>query len=395
MKPWQGGRQAAVLAGLILAAAAAAFGQQLAHEVRVVNIEVPVRVYKGGAFIDTLKIEDFEVYENGARQTVDAVYLVRKRSVERREGAPGQNPSLGRTFILLFEMAEYQAELERSLAFFFDSVLLPGDDLIVFTPMRSYAMKKETLARLTRAQAKDQLLGKLRRDILHGSSEYLNQVRELGRIMGGEASVEEKLMAYRQALERLENLRWVDERGLLDFARLLKSREGQKVAFLFYQKEVVPKINFRDLMTRMNEPETTFSYMELFDFHRRDVGFNVEAVKRAFSDSSVSIHFLFITKPPVLRTDITDPNPTGMDLVEQSEDIYSAFREVAAATGGLSESSSRADTAFRRAVEAAETYYLVYYKPAEYKADGSFRRIAVKLKSPGLSISHRAGYFAT
>jgi|GEM_PF-1555391 len=177
-------------AAAVLAAAAAAFGQQLAHEVRVVNIEVPVRVFQGGAFVDSLKIEDFEVFENGVRQAVDAV-------------------------------------------------------------------------------------------------------------------------------------------------------------------------------------------------------------KRAFSDSSVSIHFLFVTKPPVLRTDITDQNPTGMDLVEQSEDIYSAFREVAAATGGLSESSLRADTAFRRAVEAAETYYLVYYKPTDYKADGSFRHIIVKLKSAGLRISHRAGYFAT
>lgn len=380
--------------GAAFAAAAAAFGQQLAHEVRVINIEVPVRVFKGTAFVDSLKVGDFEVFENGVRQAVDGVYLVRKTSVERREGTPGRPPSVRRTFVLLFEMAEFQAELERSLTFFFENVLLPEDELIVLTPMRSYTMKREALAKLTRAETKGQLLAKLRRDILQGSSEYLSLVRELGAVMGGEASVEEKLMAYRQTLDRLENTREVDEKGLLEFARLLKSRDGQKVAFLFYQKEVVPKIDYRDLMARMNDPQTTFSYMELFDFHRRDARFDVEAVKRAFSDSSISVHFLFITKTPSLRTDITARNPTGMDLVEQSEDIYSAFREIAAATGGLTDSSFRADTAFRRAVEAAETYYLVYYKPADVRADGTFRSITVKVKGAGLSVSHRAGYFA-
>jgi VWFA-related protein len=380
--------------GAAFVLAAAAFGRQLAHEVRVVNIEVPVRVFKGTAFVDNLKVEDFEVFENGVRQVVDGVYLVRKASVERREGAPGRAPSVRRTFVLLFEMTEFQAELERSLAFFFENVLLPEDELIVFTPMKSYTMKRETLAKLTRAETRDQLLGKLRRDILQGSSEYLGLIRELGKVMGGAASVEEKLMAYRQTLDRLESLREVDEKGLLEFARLLKSRDGQKIAFLFYQKEVVPKIDYRELMTMMNDPETTFTYLELFDFHKRDARFNVEAVKRAFSDSSISVHFLFITKTSPLRTEITAQNPTGMDLVEQSEDIYSAFREIAAATGGLTDSSFRADTAFRRAVDAAETYYLVYYKPADARADGTFRTITVKVKGGGLSVSHRAGYFA-
>lgn len=37
----------------------------LQHEVRVVNIEVPVRVYKGEAFVDSLTLGDFEVLENG------------------------------------------------------------------------------------------------------------------------------------------------------------------------------------------------------------------------------------------------------------------------------------------------------------------------------------------
>jgi len=55
--------------------------QQLTHDVAVVNIEVPVRVYDGNRFVDSLTIDDFEVYENDVLQKVEAVYLVRKTDV--------------------------------------------------------------------------------------------------------------------------------------------------------------------------------------------------------------------------------------------------------------------------------------------------------------------------
>ena len=44
------------------------------HESVVVNIEVPVRVLKKDAFVDGLSLADFEVYEDGVRQTLEAVY---------------------------------------------------------------------------------------------------------------------------------------------------------------------------------------------------------------------------------------------------------------------------------------------------------------------------------
>jgi hypothetical protein len=44
--------------------------QELQHKTGAVNIEVPVRVFKGGTFIDNLTIEDFEVYEDGFLQNI-------------------------------------------------------------------------------------------------------------------------------------------------------------------------------------------------------------------------------------------------------------------------------------------------------------------------------------
>jgi hypothetical protein len=41
-----------------------------------------------------------------------------------------------------------------------------------------------------------------------------------------------------------------------------------------------------------------------------------------------------------------------------------------------------------------ENYYLLYYTPKDYKPDGKFRSIEVKVKGKSYSITHRAGYIA-
>ena len=51
------------------------FAYEIQHEAVAVNIQVPVRVYKGDTFISTLNIEDFKVYEDRILQKVEAVYL--------------------------------------------------------------------------------------------------------------------------------------------------------------------------------------------------------------------------------------------------------------------------------------------------------------------------------
>lgn len=85
-------------------------------------------------------------------------------------------------------------------------------------------------------------------------------------------------------------------------------------------------------------------------------------------------------------------------MVERSEDIFSAFNEISQATGGISETSADADAAFKKAVNASENYYLIYYSPKDYKSDGKFHDIKISIKGAtgkatgGYRILHRAGY---
>jgi VWFA-related protein len=373
-------------------------GQELQHVVSVVNIEIPVRVFKGDVFVDSLTIDDFEVLEDGKPQKIEAVYLVKKTDIKRAEGQKGLAPKVSREFVLFFEMMEYLPELDIALDHFFNQVILPGDDLIVITPMNRYHLRGEAYAKIAATAIKDQLRSKLRRDILMGSSEYANTLRDLELALSSDDTLEEKVQLYSMILAKLEQLRKVDERGLIAFADFLKSSPGQKFVYLFYQKERIPKFDERQMtqimMENQSNPALVLKLMENFQFFKRDVDFNVDAVKKAYADSSIAIHFLFLTKTPAIPTSITSSGPSGLALVEQSEDIFSAFNEIAAATGGISESSANAAAAFDKAVEASENYYLIYYIPRNYAADGRFHEIKVRVKTGGYSVSHRAGYLA-
>ena len=158
---------------------------------------------------------------------------------------------------------------------------------------------------------------------------------------------------------------------------------------------MIPVINMQRLVqleSNYNDsPDVIMKLNELFSFFKRDVEFDVDKVKQSFSDSSITTHFMLITRTRPRMGGMTD---SGMTMEEHSEDIFSAFREMAQATGGLVTSSADAAASFEKAVDASENYYLLYYSPLNYRPDGKFKNIRVRVKGQRYRITHRAGYFA-
>jgi hypothetical protein len=385
-------KRIAFLAAIVFSAVL--FSQELSHVVTVVNISVPVRVYKGDQFVDDLKIDDFEVYEDGKLQTVAAVYLIKQTKIEREEGSKKFTPPVQRHFVFLFQMIEYVPEIRNAMDCFFNNVFLAEDTLEVYTPVKSYKLKGNGLAALGSEKVREQLMAKLRKDIVMGGAEYLQIIRELKSVLNSEDPLFlHDTDLYEELLERLEQMRFIDQKRLLDLAKYLKSREGQKHVFLFYQKEKIPKLDTKELINL----DSDYKLMSLMHFYHRDITFDVDAVRKAFSDSSIAAHFLFITKAPAQdsKLEITEMRPAqGVTMTEESEDIYSAFREVARATGGTIDSTANIEAALRKATEASENYYLLYYQPRDYRPDGKFKNITIKVKGNHYRISHRLGYFA-
>ncbi|UCE21992.1 MAG: hypothetical protein JSV46_07215 [Candidatus Aminicenantes bacterium] len=383
--------------------------QEIQHEAIAINIEVPVRVYKGDNFVDDLTINDFVVYEDGILQEVLAVYLIKKTAVQRKEEMPTPKeevkptfkPITSRSFYLLFEVVEYSPKLSESIDYFFRNVLMPSDDLVIVTPMNTYRLKSEALSKVSTEEAIHQIREILRKDAWSGNSEYRrlnNDLIRLVRAMSPSSSIydelspigaiDDPLEKYEETMNRLESIRNVDQKRLLDFAEYLKEQPGQKYVFLFYQREFIPQITDENYMAAIsrNNPYEQLKVTALMGYYFRNLGFDINRIKQAYADSSISINFLFFTKPA--------EHIPGVRMVEHSEDIFSVFKEMAQATGGITTSSANPEYLFQRASDAVDSYYLLYYSPKNYKADGKFKNIKVKVKGKNYRVTHRAGYIA-
>jgi hypothetical protein len=280
-------------------------------------------------------------------------------------------------------------------------------------------MKEGALEIKPKPEIVDELVGLIREDIGKGNQEYRESMRRLSAVsqklaveLGASTSsstsasnvrppmgrdvldptldLEMLFLEYSDILAKLENLRRVDQIKLLDFADYLRNKTGQKYVYMFYQQEFIPQIDSRILNQFSSlfedNPAMLQRMSSLFDFFTREKAFDVDKVKMAYSDSSTSIHFLFLTEREVAEQ--------GVQLVERSEDIFSAFREMAMSTGGLVVTSRNPASAFKQALDASENYYLLYYRPKNYVVDGKFKEIKVRVKNKKYKVMHRAGYFS-
>jgi VWFA-related protein len=357
------------------------------HESVVVNIEVPVRVLKKGVFVDGLTLADFEVFENGVLQPLEAVYLIRDKKVLREEkagGAAPPPPQSVRHYILSLDLKEYLPKIGDALDFFFTDVLGPEDTLVVITPAKTYRFKPEALSRLPRPQIANQLKSKLKPDIQIGNSQYRTLMRDFYHLEEQSyppdlAEVKENMLF--ELAKQMRDLTEITESQVMGFADALKSQEGEKHVFLVFQKDVLPEHEF-----------AADRQLELF----KPVDFDVEKIKWYFADASITVHCLYITKTPGFAQNPSfrirsNPAARPQDL---SSDIYASFKEMAAATGGLSESTTNPNFALRQASEASSNYYLLYYRPLNYRTDGRFQKIEIRVKGAGLKVTHRMGYIA-
>jgi VWFA-related protein len=387
----------------------------VAEQAVVINIEVPVRVFQNGDFVENLTIDDFEILEEGIPQRIEAVYLIKKRTVERSEEKKRFAPSTDRTFFLFFEISEYNPKIGDAIDYFHENVLVPGDKLIIVTPMNTYRLRNRVLEYQSRKELSRQLKELLRKESLMGNAEYRGAVQDLiglakslaaGSPDGhgndaaqldeytlsgyGRMPVEKQLMKYLNILERIRKLRHVDQKKLLDFAKVLKNDSGQKYVFLVYQREYIPQIEpsilNKYVVQYQDKSHVLQGLYSMSHTSRRDISFDVELVKQAYADSSISIHFLFLT--PAIK------HVQGVYFQERSEDIFGAFREMANATGGFADSSANPASSFKRAIDASENYYLLYYSPQKYEKDGRFKKIKVRVKEKDCKVTHRMGYFS-
>lgn len=356
--------------------------QELQYESIAINIEVPVRVYDRDKFVSDLTIDDFELYENGILQTIDALYLINKTSFERgdtRTGAQEEkkifSPQLSRQFVLIFEVREVFAEVEKSIKHFFNNVLIPSDKLIVATPLKSYHFKEDSWKFVSKTEMADQLIKRLKKDTLlrpvdwGNLDDYINDgmnIKDMEDVFFGQ--------------------RYIDGKNLLNIAEYLKSLPGQKNVFLFLQEELIDYAMPTGFST-VDEMMSNLDYLTNLS-RIASYGDVSNKIKKAFSDSKILFNLLYIKNNKVVTSG------SLFNKIDLAGGMFNTFKDLAKITGGLAQTTANVAASFEKAVDASENYYLVYYTPKNYKADGKFKRIKVKVKGQKYKIIHRTGYIA-
>jgi hypothetical protein len=299
----------------------------------------------------------------------------------------------------VFAVYEYLPKINEIIDYFFDNVYLPGDTLNIATPVKTYNLNPKAIAdNVPAEEIKNRMKLMLRRDIRVAGGTYNTLIRDLE-----ESALATDAENYMRILSELQKFRYVDLDVMEGFAQFLKIKEGQKHVFLLYQQENIPLIG--------DFTEMTSADVEIYDPTRPQgmdmasqayitdlllsVTFDTEKIKNLFADSSIAAHFLYITKPLIDSIDIErQGSQRGLRHRDVTEDVYNAFLRIAEDTGGIIESTSNAASAFQKAAFASENYYLLYYTPSDYKTDGKFRKIRVRVKGKKFRINHRAGYIA-
>ncbi len=387
------------------------FPQAEQYKITITNIIVPVTVLDGDRFVDDLTIDDFELYEDGKLQKIQALYLTNKAKIIRTEAAQDFMPLLSRNFYLFFQALEYNPKISEAIDYFFSNVMLPGDTLSVITPAKNYSLSSQALQSKSKEVLAKELNGIIRKDIKIGASNYNSLLRDLKRLVrgissaGGQRSISDietgssssqfgiefLLPRYKDTLSIMDGLRVVDEKKFLIFASSLKRLGGQKVVFFFYQREFRPEIhpNVLSRLTSMyqDDPNILGQVQDLFQMYNRAIKLNTERITRAFSDSSILFNFIFMDK--------NQENISGVYMREQSEDVFDIFSEMANATGGTVDTSQNPAAGFINTAGKFESNYLLYYSPENYREDGQFKTIQLKVKDKNYKINHRIGYYAT
>jgi len=170
----------------VLALGFTLLAQEISHDVSVINIEIPVRVFKGSKFVNNLTINDFEIYEDGILQKTEAVYLIKKTNIEREETQMKKDearkifaPQTSRSFIIMFEIYEYFPKVGKAIEYFFNQVFMPGDTLKVVTPIKAYNFNVKAFEMFPKKEIAKNLIGQLRKDTRLCSADYRGFLRDL------------------------------------------------------------------------------------------------------------------------------------------------------------------------------------------------------------------------
>lgn len=394
--------------------------EMLKERVRVVNVEVPVRVYFKGKPVDNLTKNDFKLYEGGKRQEIHGFILKRKKIKlqELELNAEQAQVPKGRYFTLVFRITHYNDYIKKGLDHVFDTILNESDRLLVFVNDRSVYFKN-----LGDKESVKSRLDQLLRDVSLAARNklvlYLKQIENLvdkhkfdksgvtGKIVSEHWVIHDYLRDFLKVWKEYKKKHLIpDINKYYNFARFLKNINLEKWVINFYQFELFPNIilsseSMRYIRRKIGEWQVSENQevvtgsriltRQLAEIEKElsvAKDFPADEVAKIFHNVDATFHSIFIrTSLSALHEDI--------EYLQIASELENSLRAITDRTGGELVVSNKLDLALDKISEVEDVYYVLTYAPRDPDKVG---KIKVKLKNRKFKLVYspnlRTGYLS-
>lgn len=390
-------RRLAVSAALLISFAV--HGQTPTFRTETTLVQLPVRVVDAsGAFVRGLAAEDFEVSEDGVRQTISDFSFV-DLSVAARRDAGAQKPGAlsipeleqveGRLFVFLLDDAHtdvmHSARARDLLRGFIRDRMVPGDAAAVV--IASGAARQDfTYEKPPLLKAVDRFTGTLNAG--EPAAVRLAQARAVVRLFSDLAGALGRIRGRQKSVIYVGTQIGcqVAYAATTDFAPTLNGQSDSPSGDRDANMSAAGAGAAPDAGTQL------LCHEELWDGVRAAVQANVSL----YAIDPRGMQNRGWISPTVDGRGGPDMARRRMQATEPGRiNILDGFHVLSDHSGGFAVTgTNNFRDAFDRIAREISTYYLLSYTSTNTKADGRYRRTLVKVRRPDAQTFHRPGYLA-
>jgi VWFA-related protein len=368
--------------------------------VELVELTV-VATGKDGQFVGDLTAGDFQIFDEGVRQTISAFAKVDipLPPEPARSGATPAAGSIGapalpiedvassslhpdaRLFVLVLDDLHVSAErtqrVRTSARQFVERYISPEDLVAIVLP----SGRKDMLLGFTHDRARlfaviDQFQGQKLRSATYE--------RDVDKRFGGGAAMRDGRdpsdgeRAYRAR---------VSMTTLADVSTLLVGTQGRRKSLLYFSEGI--DYNVADVMGTVQRYASEVTHTiehALSTAIRTNVALYAIDPRGLATTDSDAVEMPIYAERTV--TDLTEPGRGG----ELGQSIR-GLRDLAEPTGGFAATDTNTlDAAFARIVRENSTYYVLGFQPSKRASGGAFRKLDVRVTTAGVTLATRRGY---
>ena len=347
--------------------------KKIIEEIDVTHVEVPVRVFSGGKPVPGLKKSDFQLLVNGKETEIRGFYQSRKKIHPAAAAEP-------RLFVLMFNICDYQLEIEGVLDRFFHLVLRPHDRLILVTNhffiddtiILNPQEEKEKLEKILQLEKgrTEQELKKLELELKSMVRTYKYRVTQHEEFK--EVDTQDFINNYMHLVRQFRSL-YLDlsTEKYIRLARYLNAQTVERWVLTFYQIGWFYKPKFGSGLFKSilgvdeNSPdlfrslESLRTYDRIQEIFEADDSLPQDDLFKLFAGTGAAFHTL------PLEHIGTMPNEFAQDMnyVPVVSDTYKLLKKLSLKTGGLVSPANEIDAFYQRLLSSEDLHYVLTYVP--------------------------------